>query len=213
MKYPVYNVDNEKESEIELTGLDPEENINSDLLYQVVECLRSRQRIVRAKTKDRSEVSGGGRKPWAQKGTGRARHGSIRSPIWAGGGVTFGPQREKQYKKKINKKMKRKAFRQGLLSKVQDEELKVVEEITLKKPKTKYLAGFLEKLDLLEGPTLILISSPQKDVRQSARNLPRIQVRALDKVNVLDLLHYKNILITKDNLHKLLQQRLTLNTS
>jgi len=213
MKYPVYNVDNEKESEIELTGLDPEESINSDLLYQVVECLRSRQRIVRAKTKDRSEVSGGGRKPWAQKGTGRARHGSIRSPIWAGGGVTFGPQREKQYKKKINKKMKRKAFRQGLLSKVQDEELKVVEEITLKKPKTKYLAGFLEKLDLLEGPTLILISSPQKDVRQSARNLPRIQVRALDKVNVLDLLHYKNILITKDNLHKLLQQRLTLNTS
>src|SRR6056297_3682851 len=110
MKYPVYNNKNKKDGEINLKKLEIPEEINTDLLHQVVESLRSRRRQIVAKTKDRSEVSGGGRKPWPQKGTGRARHGSIRSPIWVGGGVTFGPQ-PRNYEKDIPKKVKKLAVK------------------------------------------------------------------------------------------------------
>ena len=210
MKYPVYNNDNKKDGQVDLKDLEIPEEINTDLLHQVVESLRSRQRKVIAKTKDRSEVSGGGRKPWPQKGTGRARHGSIRSPIWVGGGITFGPQPNKNYKKKINRKMKRKAFQEGFLTKVRDEEVKIVKELELPKIKTKLLANLLDNLELTDQSVLILLTKPSREIKMSARNLPEVGVRTIDQVNLLDILSYHHILITEDSFNKLLEKRLLL---
>ncbi len=210
MKYPVYNNENKKDGEIDLKKLEIPEEINTDLLHQVVESLRSRRRQIVAKTKDRSEVSGGGRKPWPQKGTGRARHGSIRSPIWVGGGVTFGPQTNRNYKKKINRKMKRKAFQEGFLTKIRDEELKIVDKLELSEIKTKLLANLLDKLELTDQSVLILLGKPSEEIKMSARNLPQVDIRTIDQVNVLDVLSYHYILITKDSFNKLLEKRLLL---
>src|SRR6056297_1102924 len=210
MKYPVYNNKNKKAGEINIKKLEIPEEINTDLLHQVVESLRSRRRQIVAKTKDRSEVSGGGRKPWAQKGTGRARHGSIRSPIWVGGGVTFGPQTNRNYKKKINRKMKRKAFQEGFLTKIRDKELKIVDKLELSEIKTKLLANLLDKLELTDQSVLILLGKPSEEIKMSARNLPRVDIRTIDQVNVLDVLSYHYILIAKDSFNKLLEKRLLL---
>jgi len=210
MKYPVYNNKNKKDGEINLKKLEIPEEINTDLLHQVVESLRSRRRQIVAKTKDRSEVSGGGRKPWAQKGTGRARHGSIRSPIWVGGGVTFGPQTNRNYKKKINRKMKRKAFQEGFLTKIRDKELKIVDKLELSEIKTKLLSNLLDKLELTDQSVLILLGQPSEEIKMSARNLPRVDIRTIDQVNVLDVLSYHYILIAKDSFNKLLEKRLLL---
>ena len=146
MKFKVYN---QKGEELKKADL-PEElfglKINSDLLHQAVVAQQANKRKLVAYAKDRSEVRGGGRKPWPQKGTGRARHGSIRSPIWVGGGVTFGPVKERNYNKKINKKMRRKALFMSLSSKVKDESLVLLDKLELNQPKTKEIKEIFNNL-------------------------------------------------------------------
>lgn len=180
--------------------------INTDLVHQVVVAQLANSRQVIAHAKGRSEVRGGGRKPWRQKGTGRARHGSIRSPIWRGGGVTFGPTKERVFKKKINKKMKRKALFMVLTSKIKDDELILLDKLDLKEPKTKLMSKTLEALlkkNLPVGKTgqksaLVVIPKKDEKIIRANRNIPYTKTLWADSLNVLDLLSFKYLLMPKE---------------
>ena len=186
--------------------------MNSDLVHQVVLSQMSNQRQVIAHTKDRSEVRGGGKKPWKQKGTGRARHGSIRSPIWKGGGVTFGPTKDRNFKKKINKKMRRKALFMVLSSKVKDKEMIILDELKISQPKTK------EVVEIIQNPAfasfsdksmagkakaknqksvLVALSKKDVDITRAAKNIQKVKTVQAKDLNVLDLLNYKYLMMPK----------------
>jgi large subunit ribosomal protein L4 len=167
---------------------------------------QANQRIPIAHTKTRGEVSGSGVKPWRQKGTGRARAGSVRSPIWRGGGIVFGPRKDRDFHKKINQKMKQKALAIVLSSKIRDKELKIIDALSLKEPKTKLMAGILEKMGLGES-TLILAGQVNMNLIQACRNLPKIEVRLAQQVTPLNILQFKNLLITEPTI-KILEGRL-----
>ncbi len=200
MKIPVYN---QKKEEIGITLL-PKEifeiPINSDLIHQVVQSQMANRRQKTAKTKDRAEVRGGGRKPWRQKGTGRARHGSIRSPIWRGGGVTFGPTAEKVFAKKIPKKMRRKALFMVLSSKAKEDMILVLDNLKIDKTKTKIMANILKKLFLEKGTGLIVLPQKDENVLKSARNIPGTKIILAKDLNVLDLLSCKYLIIPEDSI-------------
>lgn len=179
--------------------------MNSDLVHQIMVSQMANRRQVIAHTKTRAEVSGGGRKPWRQKGTGRARHGSIRSPIWRGGGVAFGPRKEKVFKKKIPKKMRRKALFMVLSSKVKDKELLVLDKLETKKPQTKIMAKMMENLrkkigDFKEGSILFLLPKKDENLVKSLRNIKKVKTILARESNVLDLLKYKYLIIPKKSI-------------
>jgi large subunit ribosomal protein L4 len=142
-------------------------------------------------------VRGGGKKPWRQKGTGRARHGSRRSPIWKGGGVTFGPTKERNFEKKINKKMKRKALLMVLSAKVKNNLLLVLEKLALEKPKTKLMAQVFKNLPV-KGSSLIILPGLEKDIVRAARNLPKTATVEARNLNALDLLSFKYLIMPKE---------------
>jgi len=198
---PVYNQEGQ---EIGTTRL-PKEifdvKINNDLIYQAVNIQLANRRTHLAKTKDRSEVRGGGKKPWRQKGTGRARHGSIRSPLWVGGGVTFGPNTDKVFERKINKKARRKALFMVLSSKIQDKELIVVDELKVE-VKTKKMVDLLNKLIKNEKKHSVLIITPKKDekILKAIHNINYVKPLAADSLNVLDLLSFKYLLMDKESI-------------
>jgi large subunit ribosomal protein L4 len=203
---PTYNLEGEKTGTMELSekvfGLE----INNDLIYQAITTQLANRRVPLAHTKGRGEVRGGGRKPWRQKGTGRARHGSIRSPIWRGGGITFGPRKEKVFAKKINKKAKRKALLMALSSKVKDKELVVLEKLELTKPKTKLMAELISKLSKkTKTPKSILIATSKKDENliRANQNLPYTKTISGDSLNVIDLLSFKYLLLDKQAVKKI----------
>lgn len=185
---------------------------NGDLVHQVAVSMQANQRIPIAHAKTRGEVRGGGKKPWRQKGTGRARHGSRRSPIWIGGGVTHGPLKEKNYKKKINKKMKQKALRVVLSQKFRDNEILFLDKLILGEVKTKAAAavaetlrkikGF-EKLAKKNGKAVIAFSKKTKEEFLSFRNLPYLEVMEARNLNALNLLFYKYAIITKEGVEKM----------
>jgi len=176
---------------------------NLELLHQALVTQTANSRQVLAHTKDRSEVSGGGRKPWKQKGTGRARAGSNRSPIWIGGGVTFGPRSERNFKKKINQKMKQKALFMALSDKVKTNSLVVLDNFTIAEFKTK---KFNEVLSAIEKKVLesnrrnILVINDKKDekLKYSGRNLTGVKIINLENINLADLLAHKNLLLTEE---------------
>lgn len=169
---------------------------NPLLVKQVVDSIIANSRQVLAHTKGRGEVSGGGRKPWKQKGTGRARHGSIRSPLWKGGGVTFGPKKERDFSKKINKKMLKRALFSALAKKAQDGELKLVESFELALPKTKAVSGMIEKITGGKS-ALILMEKGDKNARLAARNLKNVEIVIPENLNAFELLNYKEVLMKK----------------
>jgi len=200
-----YNQKGEKLGRIRL----PQEifgiEMNSDLVHQVMVSQMANRRRVIAHTKTRAEVSGGGRKPWRQKGTGRARHGSIRSPIWIGGGVAFGPRKDKVFKKKIPKKMRRKALFMVLSSKVKDKELLVLDKLGTKEPQTKIMAKMMENLrkkigDFKEGSVLFLLVKKDENLIKSLRNIKRVKTMLARESNVLDLLKYKYLIMPKESI-------------
>jgi len=193
---------NEKGEKIGQTRL-PKEifdlEINPDLVYQVVTSQMTNRRQGTAHTKDRSEVRGGGRKPWAQKGTGRARHGSIRSPIWKGGGVTFGPRKERNLKRNIPKKIKRKALFMVLSGKAKEKLLTLIDKLELKEGKTKEMANILKNLSCKNGSVLIALPKYDKKIIQATRNIPKVQTIEARELNALDLLNFKYLLMPKDS--------------
>jgi len=205
----VYNIKGEKTGTIELPSKIFAVEINHNLVHQAITAQLANRYYPWAHTKDRSEVKGGGRKPWRQKGTGRARHGSIRSPLWVGGGITFGPRKERVFKKKINKKMKRKALFMVLTSKVKDKELILIDSLELKEPKTKLLVEILKNLlkkvvkkkDFKNDKNLkVLLVLPKKDDKliKASRNIPKTKTILADSLNVLDLLSYKYLFMPKE---------------
>lgn len=170
---------------------------NPDLVKQALAAQEANSRQPLANTKGRGEVSGGGKKPWKQKGTGRARHGSIRSPIWKGGGVAHGPTNEKIFARKINQKMKQTAIFSVLSKKLAEGELKIVDSLTIAEPKTKLinkiLMTFSPKLS-----ALIVPSNENKNVYKASANLPKVKSLDARSLNIYDLLRYKDIFIEKD---------------
>mgnify|MGYP000892282858 CR=1 FL=1 len=202
MKAPFYNQAGEKTKE----GLLPKEIFDqpakSELIHQVVVAQQANQRIATASTKDRSEVSGGGRKPWRQKGTGRARHGSIRSPIWVGGGVTFGPNNQRNYKQKINRVMARKALLGVLSAKAKDGQVILIEDLKLKEIKTKLVAETFNKLPL-NGRSLIIVGLAEKEMRQAGRNIDRAAVIPADQLTALKAVSCRHLILSQSGLSEL----------
>ncbi len=200
MKVAVYNQQGEETGTILLPKEIFEVPFNSCLVHQVVLVQQANRRQKTAKTKDRSEVRGGGRKPWRQKGTGRARHGSIRSPIWRGGGVTFGPRSEKVFKKRIPKKMKRKALFMVLSAKAKDKELIILDGLKIEEIKTKKMKEIVDKLFLKKGSGLIILPKKDEKIIRSARNIPKVATILAKDINVLDLLSYKFLVMPKESI-------------
>lgn len=203
MKTDVYNQKGEKTGTIDLPAEIFNVEFNPDLVNQVLRVQLANSRQVSAHAKGRGEVRGGGKKPWRQKGTGRARHGSIRSPLWKGGGATFGPTREKNFKLKINKKMKRRALFMVLSGKRNDGELVLVDDLQVAGPKTKLTASIFNNLknktkkDLDKG-TLVVLSKKDENFIRSARNIPYLKTAPVDSLNIVDLLSFKYLLMPKE---------------
>ena len=206
MEAAIYNPEGKKSGTIELEPKVFGLPWNADLVNQVVRGQEENARRTIAHAKDRSEVRGGGRKPWRQKGTGRARHGSIRSPLWKGGGVTFGPTKEKNFKKKINKKMARRALAIALASKTKDGQLLVLDDIKLIQPKTKEMAAVLKSFRKITGgagttPSILLITpSLRVDIKRAAQNLPALNVIEARNLNSLSVLSSKYAMLLKDSI-------------
>lgn len=194
MKVKIYNLTGEvlrEESLPEFFDL----KIKPTLVQQAVEIQLNNTRQVLAHTKGRGEVKGGGRKPWRQKGTGRARHGSIRSPLWKGGGVTFGPTKERNFSQKINSRAKCQALRMVLADKVKNENLIVVDELKISEPKTRKLVEVLQKLPVKNKTTLIILDKKDENIIIGSKNLRQVMTEAATSLNVVDLLKYQYLLM------------------
>lgn len=202
MKIITYNQEGEEVGETLLPKEIFDVKFSRDLVHQAVTIQAANRRQVIAHTKTRGEVSGGGKKPWRQKGTGRARAGSSRSPLWRGGGTVFGPNKEKVYKRKINKKTARLALFMVLSSKVKDKELVLLEDLKIENPKTKLMAGIIENLKLKienfkTGTVLILLPGKDEAIFRAARNIAKTDVIEARNLNALDLLNHKYLLASK----------------
>lgn len=200
METKVYNLENKEVGKIELPKSVFGEKWNGDLVKQVVLAQMANLRRPWAHAKGRGEVRGGGKKPWKQKGTGRSRHGSIRSPLWKGGGKAHGPTKERDYSQKVNKKMKRTALFSVLSRKFKDGEIKIVKAFEFAKPKTALVATALTTLVSKPKTTkkydaLLVYGAETKNLSRSARNLPKTKVLDSKALNVYDILNYKHILI------------------
>ena len=200
-KIDVYNIEGKKVSDIELNdnifGIKPNEKIVHIALVNYL----ANQRQGTASTKTRAEVAGGGRKPWKQKGTGRARQGIIRSPQWIKGGIALGPK-PRDYIYKINKKERQLAIRSVLSSKILENNLVVVDKIDFKEIKTKNMVKALENLKV-EGKTLIVLPEKNETVQKSARNIEGVKTSLTNTINVYDLLKYNKLVLTVDTVKKL----------
>ena len=207
MKVDLFNQQNKKIGETELPEKIFSVKWNPDLVHQVLTVQLANRRKTLADTKDRSEVSGGGRKPWRQKGTGRARHGSSRSPLWRGGGITFGPLKERKFTRKINKKMKQLAVLGILSKKLSDQEIKIVDNLKLENHQTKNLAELVKKFISSSQETLLLIPAEEnKNIYRAAGNLARVGVLNPESLNVYDLLKYRRILLDQGAIKGLVEK-------
>lgn len=205
MEATIYNTKGKEAGKITLNEKVWGLSWNADLVHQVVESMRSNARTSSAQVKDRSAVSGGGKKPWAQKGTGRARHGSSRSPIWRHGGVTHGPMNEKDYSKKINKKVRAKALYTVLSEKMRNGEVLFIDAITMKAPKTVEAKGILSALAGVKGFEKMLTKrknaayfatgEKSEAVSKSFSNFGNIEFDAVENMNPIDLLNHKYVVI------------------
>ena len=200
-KVDVYDIKGKKVSDIELAenvfGIEPNENIVHAVLVNYL----ANQRQGTQSTKTRAEVSGGGKKPWRQKGTGRARQGSIRAPQWIKGGIALGPK-PRSYKYAVNKKERQLAIKSILSSKVLEKELTVVDKLEVKEVKTKTMVKALADMKV-EGKTLIVLPEKNNEVYMSSRNIEGVKTILLNNINVFDLLKYTNLVLPVDTVKKL----------
>lgn len=200
MKIDLYNQDGKIIGQAELPKEIFDVKVVPDLLHQVVVSQMSNRRQGNAHAKGRGEVRGGGRKPWRQKGTGRARAGSTRSPIWKGGGVTFGPLKDKVYKKIVPKKMKRLALFMALSEKARNNFLVLIDDLKIKEPKTKAAVGILKNLPCRGKTALIALPEMNKDFILAARNIPKTRTMQLKDLSALDILNFKYLIIAEESI-------------
>ena len=200
-KIDVYDINGKKVKELELNeavfGIEP----NEAVVHSVLVNFLANQRQGTQSTKTRSEVSGGGRKPWRQKGTGRARQGSIRAPQWIKGGIALGPK-PRSYKYTVNKKERQLAVKSVLSSKVLENELVVVDSLPLNDIKTKEMVKALSNLKV-EGKALIMLPEKNEKVQKSARNIEGVKTTIVETINVYDLIKYNKLVVTEDTVKKL----------
>ena len=200
-KVSVYNIEGNKVSDIDLKeeifGIEP----NEAIIHSVLVNFLANQRQGTQSTKTRSEVSGGGRKPWRQKGTGRARQGSIRAPQWIKGGIALGPK-PRSYKYTVNKKERRLAVKSMLSMKVLEQSLVVVDKLAFEEIKTKNMVSALNNLKVT-GKTLVMLADKDEKVQKSARNIEGVKTTLVNTINVYDLLKYNNLVVTLDTVKKL----------
>jgi large subunit ribosomal protein L4 len=200
-KVNVYNIEGKKVSDIDLKeeifGIEP----NEAIIHSVLVNYLANQRQGTQSTKTRSEVSGGGRKPWRQKGTGRARQGSIRAPQWIKGGIALGPK-PRSYKYTVNKKERRLAVKSMLSMKVLEQSLVVVDKLAFDEIKTKNMVNALNSLKVT-GKTLVMLPEKDENVQKSARNIEGVKTTLVNTINVYDLLKYNNLVVTLDTVKKL----------
>ena len=199
IKVKVYNIKGQPVGEVKLESKIFDIAIKPDLVQQAVRTQLANKRIAIAHTKDRSEVRGGGRKPWRQKGTGRARHGSIRSPLWKGGGVTFGPRKSRNFALKMNRKARRKALFMALSDKARNKKIVLLDKLEMPTIKTKDFIKIISKLPLKKTILAILPKSDQKIIK-SARNIPYVKTINADSLNVIDVLSHEYLFCPKDAL-------------
>ncbi len=197
MKVKVYNLEGKETGEMNLSDSIFGVKIKQEVVHEVFVAQTNNQREPWADTKNKGEVRGGGKKPWAQKGTGRARHGSIRSPIWKGGGVTFGPLSVRNYKTKTNKKTKRLALKMCLSDRVKNNALIVVEDFNFAEPKTKLFVNFLKVLPVKAKSFLLLTPGKNDLVLRITKNLKSIKTVRAEDISVMDLLSKSVVLTSK----------------
>lgn len=200
-KVALYNINGEQIDELELNdavfGIEPNESVVHEAVVMQLASLRRGTHS----TKTRAEVRGGGRKPWRQKGTGRARAGTIRSPLWRKGGIVFGPK-PRDYAYRLPRKKARLAIRSVLSAKVKAEEMIVLDQLEFPEPKTKQMLEVLGKLKIKEK-VLVVTAEQNDNVQKSGRNIPGVKFLTAEGINVYDLLNYDRLLITKDAVTKL----------
>lgn len=196
----VHSVDGEKIGEIKLKEEMFNAKINKHIVHQIIKRYLAEKRRGTASTKGRSEVSGGGKKPWKQKGTGRARAGTIRSPLWTGGGVVFGPE-NRDYGYAIPRKMRLVALKSVLSDKVKNDNLIILDKIELKNGKTQDITSIFDKLQIETGKKIIIvIDKDDEKIKRAVHNLQNAMVITANKLNTYDLVNYQKMLITKDAL-------------
>ena len=195
----VHAIDGKKIGEIELNNDLFDAKINKHVVHQIVKRYLAGKRRGTASTKNRSEVSGGGKKPWKQKGTGRARAGSIRSPLWVGGGVIFGPE-NRDYSYPIPKKMRMVALKSILSDKAKNNDIIVLDNLELKEGKTKEIINIFNNLNLDGNKVLIVIDKEDDLIKRAVSNLEGAMVITANKINAYELINYKKIIVTKDAL-------------
>lgn len=200
-KVNVLNLSGDKVEEItlaeEIFGIEP----NEHAVYEAVKNILANRRQGTQSAKTRAEVKGGGKKPWRQKGTGRARQGSIRAPQWTGGGIVFAPQ-PRDYSYKIPKKVRRLALKSVLSSKVETEDMIVLDALVMEEASTKKAVEILKNIDAKEK-AIVLVADGSDNVRKSFRNIPKVATLALGEINVYDLLKYDTVVLTKEAVKKI----------
>jgi len=199
-KVDVYKETGDKSGSIDLVTDIFEVAPNEELVHQAYVTHEANRRVHLAHSKIRSEKRGGGAKPWRQKGTGRARAGSRRSPIWIGGGVVFGPRKDKEFAKQMNAKAKRKALFMVLSDRVANNKFIVIDKYSYTKPQTAKFAKMLDKLPMEEKTTLVVLpgSKNDKNIKLSARNIPGVGIIRADSLNIKDVLSYEYVLLSKE---------------
>ncbi|MGA2402844.1 MAG: 50S ribosomal protein L4 [Syntrophobacteraceae bacterium] len=191
----VFNLNREVTGRLELSEAIFGVPVKSHVLHEVVVYQLAKRRAGTAKTKGRSEIRGGGKKPWRQKGTGRARAGTIRSPIMRGGGIIHGPQ-PRDYEMRVPKKVRRLALKMALSQKVLDEGFKVIDQFKLERIKTKDFVELLDRFEL--GKTLVVLPESDEIIEKSARNIPNVKVLRSEGINVYDLLDYHTVILSRE---------------
>jgi large subunit ribosomal protein L4 len=196
----IYNIDRTVVGQLELSNSVFAVAVKPHVMHEVVLYQLAKRRAGTVQTKGRSDVAGGGKKPWRQKGTGRARAGTSRSPIWRGGGTIHGPH-PRSYDMRVPKKVRRLALKMALSQKLLDQELTILDKLVMERIKTRDFAALLERFEL--GKTLVVLPRQDETVEKSARNIPNVKVLRSEGLNVYDLLDYHNVLLTQESIVKI----------
>ena len=199
MKISIYNIAGKEVEKMELSETVFGLKRNDELIHQVMVAIEANNRQILAHTKTRGDRAGSGIKPWRQKGTGRARVGSVRTPVWRKGGVVFGPRNDRNFSQKVNKKMNIKAIQMVLGGKIKDKELIVLDNLTLKEKKTKTMAEILNNLKI-DKKVLMAFAGPEKDLRIASRNIKNVKNILTSQLNVSEMMKNKFLLMTKESI-------------